>query len=52
MLYTPFRAQVITLSALPPSEEDQEFNLLCPVRALRIYIERSVYGEMTAYIAR
>ncbi len=41
MLYTPFRAQVITLSALPPSAEDQELNLLCPVRALRIYIERS-----------
>ncbi|KAL0171004.1 hypothetical protein M9458_035600, partial [Cirrhinus mrigala] len=38
---TPFRAQVITLSALPSSEEDQELNLLCPVRALRTYIERS-----------
>ncbi|KAL0148789.1 hypothetical protein M9458_055967 [Cirrhinus mrigala] len=38
---TPFRAQVITLSALPSSEEDQELNLLCPVRALRMYIERS-----------
>ncbi|KAL0204548.1 hypothetical protein M9458_002566, partial [Cirrhinus mrigala] len=38
---TPFRAQVITLSALPSSEEDQELNLLCLVRALRTYIERS-----------
>ncbi|KAL0168793.1 hypothetical protein M9458_037015, partial [Cirrhinus mrigala] len=38
---TPFRAQVITLSALPSSEEDQELNLLCPVRELRMYIERS-----------
>ncbi len=38
---TPFRAQVITLSALPPSEEDRELSLLCPVRALRIYFERS-----------
>ncbi len=37
-----FRAQVITLSPLPPSEQDQGLNLLCPVRALRIYIERSV----------
>ncbi len=37
---TLFRVQVITLSALPPSEQDQELNLLCPVRALRIYIER------------
>ncbi len=36
----PFRAQVITLSVLPPSAEDQELNLLCPVRSLRIYIER------------
>ncbi len=41
VLSTPFRAQVITLSALPPSEQDQELNLLCPVRALRFYIERS-----------
>ncbi len=36
-----FRVQVITLSALPPSEQDQGLNLLCPVRALRIHIERS-----------
>ncbi len=41
VLSTPFRAQVITLSALPPSEQDQGLNLLCPVRALRIYIEHS-----------
>ncbi len=41
VLSTPFRAQVITLSALPPSEEDWELSLLCPVRALRIYFERS-----------
>ncbi len=41
VLSTPFRAQVITLSALPPSEEDRELSLLCLVRALRIYFERS-----------
>ncbi len=41
VLSTPFRAQVITLSALPLSEEDRELSLLCPVRALRIYFERS-----------
>ncbi len=41
VLSTPFRAQVIALSALPPSEEDRELSLLCPVRALRIYFERS-----------
>ncbi|KAI2646292.1 ORF V: Enzymatic polyprotein [Labeo rohita] len=38
---TPFRAQVVTLSALPSSEGDQELSLLCPVQALRMYIERS-----------
>ncbi len=41
VLLAPIRAQVITLSALPPSKQDQGLNLLCPVRALRIYIERS-----------
>ncbi len=40
-LSTLFRAQVITLSALPPSKQDQGLNLLCPVRPLRIYIELS-----------
>lgn len=41
VLSTPSRAQIITLSALPPSEEDQELNLLSPVRALKVYVERS-----------
>ncbi len=41
VLSTPFKAQVITLSAIPPSEEDREISLLCPVWALRIYFERS-----------
>ncbi|KAL0168645.1 hypothetical protein M9458_036867, partial [Cirrhinus mrigala] len=41
VLSTLFRAQVITLLALPPSEQDQDINLLCPVRSLRTYIERS-----------
>ncbi len=41
VLSTPFRAQVITLSALPPSELGQGLYLLCPVRVLRIYIEHS-----------
>ncbi|KAL0177455.1 hypothetical protein M9458_026349, partial [Cirrhinus mrigala] len=45
---TPFRAQVITLSALPSSEEDQKLNLLCPVRALRTYIERSLFASVAA----
>ncbi len=33
--------QVISLSALPPEEEDRESSLVCPDRALRIYFERS-----------
>ncbi len=41
VLSTLFGAQVITLSALHPLEKDQGLNLLCPVRALIIYIERS-----------
>ncbi len=41
VLSTLFRAQVIELSALPPSTGSQELSLLCPVRALRVYIERS-----------
>ncbi len=40
VLSTPFRAQVITLSAFFPPTGSLE-SLLCPVRSLRIYIERS-----------
>ncbi|XDV26734.1 hypothetical protein PO909_030369 [Leuciscus waleckii] len=42
-LNTPFRAQVISLSALPPFRKaDQEANnLLCPVRALDAYVHRA-----------
>lgn len=32
VLSTPFQAQIITLSAIPPSEEDQDLNLLYTVR--------------------
>ncbi|CAM4530898.1 unnamed protein product [Leuciscus chuanchicus] len=35
------RAQVISLSALPPSGSEVDGNLLCPVRALRNYVTRS-----------
>ncbi len=35
------------LSALSPSEEDRELSLLCPVRALRIYFERSTSFRRT-----
>ncbi len=39
VLSTPFRAQVIALSVLFPSTDSQELSLLCPIRALRVYIE-------------
>ena len=41
VLGTPFRAQVISLSALPPAASEVDNNLLCPARALRLYITRS-----------
>ncbi|KAI2649139.1 Leucine--tRNA ligase [Labeo rohita] len=44
VLSTPFKAQVITLSAFRPetsAEPGTPDTLLCPVRAVRTYIERS-----------
>ncbi len=38
---TPFRDQVVNLQALPSEEADPALALLCPVRALRIYVERT-----------
>ncbi|KAL0162808.1 hypothetical protein M9458_042204, partial [Cirrhinus mrigala] len=38
---TPFRDQVVTLQAIPSQEGDPNPTLLCPVRALRIYLERT-----------
>ncbi len=35
---TPFRDQVVNLQALPSEEADPALALLCPVRALRIYV--------------
>ncbi len=35
---TPFHNQVVNLQALPSEEADPALALLCPVRALRIYI--------------
>ena len=46
-LNTPFRAQVISLSALPVSEEEGEAGFLCPVRALRAYVSRSSVFRQT-----
>ncbi|CAM4650934.1 unnamed protein product [Leuciscus chuanchicus] len=38
---TPFRDQVVNLQALPPEEADPALALLCPVLALRCYIDRT-----------
>ncbi len=38
---TPFRAQVMDLSVLPPLMGSQELSQLYPVRVLRVYIESS-----------
>ncbi|KAI2646434.1 Gag-Pro-Pol polyprotein [Labeo rohita] len=36
---TPFRDQVVTLQAISSQENDSNLTLLCPVHALRIYME-------------
>ncbi len=36
---TPFRDQVVNLQALPSEEADPALALLCPIRALRIYVD-------------
>ncbi|XDV42657.1 hypothetical protein PO909_011277 [Leuciscus waleckii] len=46
-LNTPFRAQVISLSALPVPDEERDASLLCPVRALRAYVSRSSVFRQT-----
>ncbi|KAL0199156.1 hypothetical protein M9458_007696, partial [Cirrhinus mrigala] len=38
---TPFRDQVVTLQAISSQEDDPNLTLLCPVRALRIYLEQT-----------
>ncbi len=38
---TPFCDQVVNLQALPSEEADPALALLCPVRALRIYVTRT-----------
>ncbi len=38
---TPFCDQVVNLQALPSEEVDPALALLCPVRALRIYVDRT-----------
>ncbi len=38
---TPFCDQVVNLQALPSEEADPALALLCPIRALRIYVDRT-----------
>ncbi len=38
---TPFHDQVVNLQALPSEEPDPALALLCPVRALHIYVDRT-----------
>ncbi|XDV35093.1 hypothetical protein PO909_005124 [Leuciscus waleckii] len=38
---TPFRDQLVNLQALPLEEADPALALLCPVRALRAYVDRT-----------
>ena len=38
---TPFRDQVVNLQALPLEEADPALALLCPVRALHTYVDRT-----------
>ncbi|KAL1270896.1 hypothetical protein QQF64_029912 [Cirrhinus molitorella] len=38
---TPFRDQVVNLQALPQEEADPALELLCPVRALHVYVDRT-----------
>ncbi len=42
---TPFRDQVVNLQALPSEEADPALALLCPVRALRIYVTYTVWRQ-------
>ncbi len=45
VLSTSFRSQVVTLHSFHPppfaSSEDERLNMLCPVRALKLYVDRS-----------
>ncbi|KAI2667306.1 ORF V: Enzymatic polyprotein [Labeo rohita] len=44
---TPFRDQVVNLQALPLEEADPASALLCPVRVLRIYVDRTRHFRRT-----
>ncbi|KAI2668815.1 ORF V: Enzymatic polyprotein [Labeo rohita] len=44
---TPFRDQVVNLQALPLEEADPASALLCPVRALRIYVDHTRHFRRT-----
>ncbi len=45
VLSTSFRSQVVTLHSFHPppfaSSEDEKLHMLCPVRALKLYVDHS-----------
>ncbi len=45
VLFTSFHSQVVTLHSFHPppfaSSEDEKLHMLCPVRALKLYVDRS-----------
>ncbi len=43
---TPFRDQVVSLQALPSEEADPALGFLCPVRALRLYVDRTKLQDL------
>ncbi len=47
---TPFRDQVVNLQALPSEEADPALALLYPVRALRIYVTRTVRSSEQLFV--
>ncbi|KAI2663570.1 Transposon Ty3-I Gag-Pol polyprotein [Labeo rohita] len=48
---TPFRDQVVNLQALPLEEADPASALLCPVRALRIYVDCTRHFRRTEQLS-
>ncbi len=51
---TPFRDQMVNLQVLPSEEADPALALLCPVRALRIYVDltRSVRSSEQLFVCQ
>ncbi len=54
VLSTSFRSQVVTLHSFHPppfaSSEDERLHMLCPVRALKLYVDRSKVWRKSPHI--